>query len=176
MQQKSHFRYSHQNGIAAIELPYQGDDLSMIVLLPDAGIGALESSLTADGVAAIEKAMSSQEVIVSLPRFKFTARYGLSPELTGMGIRDAFSESAADFSRMTGHKNLYISAVIHQAFIDVNEKGSEAAAATAVIMNAKSMPLDMPEVFRADRPFLFLIVHKAFGSILFLGRVANPNV
>ncbi len=175
MQQKSHFRYVHQDNVAAIELPYEGDDLSMIVLLPDAGVDSLESKLTADSLAAIEKAMSTAEVIVALPRFTFTARYSLAPELTGMGIRDAFSESAANFSGMTGDKDLYISAVIHQAFIDVNEKGSEAAAATAVIMSSKSVQIDMPEIFRADRPFLFLIKHKASGSILFIGRVANPN-
>jgi serpin B len=118
--------------------------------------------------------MSSQEVDVFLPRFKFDTRYLLGSNLSAMGMPDAFIEGLADFSGITGKKDLYITSVIHQAMIDVNEEGSEAAAATAVVMGSKSIRIETPETFRADRPFFFVIHHNATGSILFMGRVSNP--
>ncbi len=120
----------------------------------------------------LRKQMRPVEVELYLPRFKFETRYLLAENLIAMGMPEAFSESNADFSGMTGKRNLYISKVIHQAMIDVNEEGSEAAAATAVVMSTKS--IRMPATFRADKPFIFMIVHKPTDSILFMGRVSEP--
>lgn len=175
MYQKARLKYMHDKGVAAIELPYVGNDLSMIALLPDGDIKALENGLSVEQIKQIRAEMESQVVFVYLPRFKFDTRYQLADMLSAMGMPDAFSEGAADFAGMTGSKDLYIKKVIHQAYIDVNEKGSEAAAATAVVMDGKSVSFDMPETFRADKPFLFLIVHKKTGSILFMGKIANPK-
>jgi serpin B len=146
----------------------------MIAILPDSDIEKLGESLSLDKIQQLRAGMRSQEVDVFLPRFKFETRYLVGSNLSAMGMPDAFQESLADFSGITGGKDLYISSVIHQAMIDVNEEGSEAAAATAVVMSGKSVNIDMPEEFRADRPFLFLIVHNSTGSILFIGRVSNP--
>jgi serpin B len=174
MHQIGHFRFARENGMAAIELPYAGNDLSMIAILPDSDIEKMGASLSLEKIQQLCVDMRSQEVNVFLPRFKFDTRYLLGSDLSAMGMPDAFSEGLADFSGITGKKDLYITSVIHQAMIDVNEEGSEAAAATAVVMGTKSMRIDLPETFRADKPFLFMIVHNATGSILFIGRVSNP--
>jgi serpin B len=174
MHQTAHFRFVKENGIAAIELPYSGDDLSMIVLLPDSKIDKLGEDLSLERIEILRAGMRLAEVDVTLPRFKFETRYILNDQLGKMGMPDAFDESLADFSGMNGKKSLYISKVIHQAMIDVNEEGSEAAAATAVVMSQKAMPFNMKETFRADHPFIFMIVHNTTGSILFMGRLSNP--
>ena len=115
-----------------------------------------------------------QEVIVSVPKFKMTHKFDMKAVLEAMGMTDAFSRKA-DFSGMTGGRDLFISAVVHKAFVDVNEEGTEAAAATGVTMKLTSMaPAKIP-VFRADHPFLFLIRDNHSGSILFLGRTLNPR-
>jgi serpin B len=110
-----------------------------------------------------------------MPKFKMTSRFSMAEVLRSMGMTDAFSAQAADFSGMTGRRDLFISAVIHQAYVDVNEEGTEAAAATGVVMRLTSAMPDRTPVFRADHPFLFLIRDKTTGSILFLGRVMNPQ-
>jgi serpin B len=110
---------------------------------------------------------------VAFPKFTFTSEFSLADTLAAMGMPDAFS-SAADFSGMDGTKTLYVSAVVHKAFVDVNEEGTEAAAATGVGISRTSLPQRTP-VFRADRPFLFLIRDRRSGSVLFLGRVADPR-
>jgi serpin B len=164
-----------QGGLAAIELPYAGNDLSMIAILPDGTAKKFGESISLDKIQRIRAAMRLQEVDVFLPRFKFDTRYIINDALGVMGMPDAFEENLADFSLITGGKDLYISKVIHQAMIDVNEEGSEAAAATAVVMSGKSFGLDLKEVFRADRPFIFMIVHNTTGSILFMGKLSNPS-
>jgi len=176
MRQIEHFRFVREDGLTAIELPYAGNDLSMIAILPNGDVEKLGESLSLDQIQKMRGDMRSQVVDVSLPRFKLENSYGLASTLTQMGMPDAFSEKDADFSGMTGHPDLYISHVIHKAMVDVNEEGSEAAAATAVIMAPKSVRLEMPETFRADRPFIFMIIHNPTGSILFMGRVSNPHV
>lgn len=176
MRQTGRFRFARENGLAAIELPYADNDLSMIAILPDGDIEKMGEGLSQEKIQQLCVDMSSEEVDVFLPRFKFDTRYLVGGNLSTMGMPDAFSEGLADFSRITGKKDLYITSVIHQAMIDVNEEGSEAAAATAVVMGSKSVRLDKPETFRADRPFFFMIVHNATGSILFMGRVSNPPV
>jgi serpin B len=146
----------------------------MIAILPDGDIDKMGESLSLEKIQQLGVDMFSQDVDVYLPRFKMEASYGLGPILSEMGMPDAFSERDADFSGMTGRPNLYISKVIHKARVEVNEEGSEAAAATAVIMAPKSYHVEVKEVFRADRPFLFIIVHNKTGAILFMGRLSNP--
>jgi len=174
MHQTGHFRFIKESGVSAIELPYADDDLSMIAILPDGDIDKMGESLTLDKIRQLSVDMFSQDVDVYLPRFKMEAGYGLGGMLSDMGMPDAFIENLANFSGMTGQPDLYIDKVIHKARIEVNEEGSEAAAATAVIMVTKAMMTDKA-VFRADRPFLFMIVHNKTGAILFMGRLSNPS-
>jgi serpin B len=172
MRQTGHFPFMQNDELQMIELPYAGDDLSMIAILPQGDIEKFGATLSLAQLQELRKSMRSQEVNLFLPRFKFEARYLLEQYLKAMGMPDAFDENKADFSGMTGKPDLCITHVIHQAMIDVNEEGSEAAAATAVVMGLKSV--SMPATFRADKPFIFMIVHKPTDSILFMGRVSNP--
>jgi serpin B len=168
------FGYLEDEMLQALELPYAGDSLSMIVLLPRSidGLGALEDTLAADTLTARLDAIRKREVRVSLPKFTMTSQFELAQTLGSMGMPEAFS-GAADFSGMTGGRDLFISAVVHKAFVDVNEEGTEAAAATGVAMRLTAAPVS-PPVFRADHPFIFLIRHNPSGSILFLGRLTRP--
>jgi len=179
MQQNEELRYTKKDDIQMLELPYVGDRLTMVVLLPEAngGMEKLETELTADKMAdwmrSVDKE-SPEKVQVFLPKFKMTwGTKELSPILKTLGMADAFVFGKADFSGMDGGKTLFISKVFHKAFVDVNEEGTEAAAATAVVMTKGAAPR-MPRVFRADHPFLFLIRDRQTGSILFMGRVVNP--
>jgi serpin B len=110
---------------------------------------------------------------VLLPRFKLSGEFDLGETLKAMGMVDAFG--AADFSGMTGQRDLFISAVVHKAFVDVNEEGTEAAAATGIVVADTAVAHHPPAVFRADHPFLFLIRENSTGSVLFLGRVVDPT-
>lgn len=176
MFQKSEFKYGQADTLQMLELPYKGDDLSMLVLLPKAkdGLAELEKQLTADNLTAWQTKMRKREVEVSLPKFKMTSQFGLAGTLKAMGMPDAFDVNKADFSGMTGNKDLFISDVIHKAFVEVNEEGTEAAVAISAVMETLSMPAP-PPVFRADHPFVFLIKDNNTGSILFIGRVADPT-
>jgi serpin B len=175
------YRYYDGGTFQALELPYAGNEISMVVLLPKQtdGLTALEQSFTS-GVAGewIQKLEPVDKVILTLPSFTMTQQFELSGALSAMGMAQAFSGSA-DFSGMTGKPEFSISAAIHKAYIDVNEKGTEAAAATAVVMYATAMRREAPEpppiVFRADHPFLFILLDTKSGSMLFLGRVADPT-
>jgi serpin B len=174
MTQVDRFGYSaREPGLQILELPYAGNQLSMIVLLPKQvdGISDLENALTEENLGRWTSHLSQREVAVHLPRFTVRSQFGLEGVLQSLGMENAFGD--ADFSGMDGTKALYISAVIHQAFVDVNEEGTEAAAATAVVMAVRSIP-EPPPVFRADHPFIFVIRENRTGSILFLGRVSNP--
>ncbi|MCW5550991.1 MAG: serpin family protein [Verrucomicrobiae bacterium] len=166
-----------KDGLSVFELPYQGGDLSMIVLLPTAkdGLGVLEDRLTQENLdrwlAELERTREVKAQVY-LPRFKMSSRFALEKTLAEMGMASAFG-AGADFSGMTGQRDLFISAVAHEAVVEVNEQGTEAAAATAVVMERTSIsPL---QVFRADHPFLFLIRENQTGSVLFLGRVLDPT-
>lgn len=175
---KSKYGYGEGDGYQVLKMLYAGDELSMVILLPkkNDGLAELEKSLTEENLTKWISGIREREVIVAMPRFKMEARFELGDTLTKMGMADAFSETKADFSGMTGKKDLYIARVIHKAFVDVNEEGTEAAAATAVIMATKSaMVRPKPLVFRADHPFLFLIRHEKSGAILFAGRLMNPK-
>lgn len=163
MSQAADFKLAHTDKLQALELPYAGNELSMIILLPNPGE---EPPLPA--LADLE--FNEMEVLVQLPKFKIESSFGLADALASMGMPLAFSDQA-DFSGMTGTRDLSIGAVVHKAFVEVNEAGTEAAAATAVVMARMSMP---PQ-FIANHPFLFLIRENSTGAILFIGRVADPS-
>ena len=173
------FRYFNGGSFQALEIPYKGDKLSMIVVLPNAldGLAALESQLT-DGQldAWLAKLSYTRKVNLALPRFTLTQQFTLNQTLGAMGMHAAFTPTAADFSGITGNRSLWISEVIHKAFAAVDEQGTEAAAATAIGMRALAMMPDTspPIEFRADHPFLFLIRDTKSGSILFMGRLSDP--
>ena len=175
MAQKHGFGYAEFDGVQALELPYAGHDVSMIVLLPRErdGLAALEGALTAESLRRWTRDLWEREVEVFLPAFDVTFAIRLNDALKSLGMVDAFSDARADFSGMDGSRSLYIAAVLHKAFVKVNEEGAEAAAATAVVLG-RSAPLP-PPLFRADHPFLFLIRENRTGSMLFLGRVVNPE-
>jgi serpin B len=176
MRQTSVYRYLEGDGFQALELPYRANELSMIVVLPRDvdGLEALERTLTVARVDDWLVRMVSQEVAVVLPRFKVTAEFRLEQPLQALGMRQAFSRAHANFSGMLQPpRRIVVDAVIHKAYVDVSEKGTEAAAATAIGMRLASARSTAP-VFRADHPFLFLIRDQATGSILFAGRLVNP--
>jgi serpin B len=179
MFQQEHFQYLETRSFQALRLLYKGGDLAMIVLLPRRvdGLGELEKSLSAENLDKWLGELGGREVKVYLPKFRVESSFTLNDTLGAMGIRRAFDAAAADFSGMTGAKELSISLVIHKAFVDVDERGTEAAAATAIGMALAAPPGEegSPAVFRADHPFLFLIRDQRSGSILFLGRVTNPK-
>jgi serpin B len=171
--------YFNGGSFQALEIPYKSGELSMIVLLPNdaAGLPALEQSLTATGVQQwLSQLRGGQKVIVTLPRFKMSNQFSLNGALTALGMRAAFDRTLADFSPMTGKRDLWISDAIHKAYIDVNEQGTEAAAATGIVMRGMAMAREQPPVvFRADHPFLFLIRDNRSGAVLFLGRLTDPT-
>jgi len=174
MHQINEFNYYEDKNLQAIELPYSGNELSMVVILPkERNLSKIEKNLTYDMLNSISRSMEKEKVDLYIPRFKIEKRYILNEALMKLGMTDAFIDMLADFSGMTGDKDLYISKVIHQSFIEVNEEGTEAAAATAVIMSGKSIGLG-PKVFKADHPFLFFIIHKPTNTILFMGRFIEP--
>lgn len=175
MFQKASFQYGRTETVQILKLPYQGDDLSMVVLLPREkdGLAAMEEQLTADNVRQWMSRTGPVPIRVFLPKFNMTAQFSLAATLAKMGMPDAFSD-AADFSGMTGTRELSLTDVLHKAFVEVNEEGTEAAAATGVVVGITAMPR-RPAEFRADHPFVFVIKDNNTGSILFLGRVTDPT-
>lgn len=175
MFQKGDYKFSRTDTIQMLELPYKGEDLSMLVLLPKEkeGLGDLEKELTAENLTEWQQKMHKQEVLVFLPKFTMTYECELNKTLEQMGMPLAFS-GGADFSGMTGRRDMFISNVIHKAFVAVDEEGTEAAAATGVVMKLTAVR-EPPPTFRADHPFVFLIKDNKTGSILFMGRVADPT-
>jgi serpin B len=171
-------KYAEDNDLQAVELPYQGGALSMLVLLPRRvdGCGGLEDRLTPALLSRLLDQMRERRVEILLPRFKLESELSLNDALAKMGMPDAFG-SKADFSGMDGTRFLYISGVFHKAWGEVNEEGTEAAAATAVVVAARavSKPPPPPPVFRADHPFVLLIRDTRSGSILFMGRLTEPS-
>jgi len=158
-----------------LELPYKGKELSMVIVLPDkgGGLGDVERKLSAVTLSKWVKQLRKQEVTVQIPKFTMTRTVNLNKSLKAMGMTDAFAPGTADFSGIDGSKQLFISGVFHKAFVDVNEEGTEAAAATAVVIGITSVRRITR--FRADHPFIFVIRDKKSGSILFMGRVMNPG-
>lgn len=175
MAQEHRFKYGESDSLQILELPYVGDDLAMVVLLPSRvdGLTALETTLTVENLEKWISSLEETRVQVFLPRFKISCGFKLNDALVSMGMDDAFDASRANFAGMDGRERwLYIAAVFHKAFVDVNEEGTEAAAATAIVMKVRGISQPIP-VFRADHPFVFLIRERSTGSILFLGRVVN---
>jgi len=170
MMQKGNFRLAHMTNFQALELPYEGKDLSMLILLPSEadGLSALEKSVSPETLSGLE--FNEQELMVFLPKFKLESEFALGSILSTMGMPLAFSDQA-DLSGMDGSRSLYLGAVVHKAFVELNEKGTEAAAATAGGVFGTSIP----PMFEANHPFLFLIRENATGTILFIGRVADPS-
>jgi serpin B len=176
MKQTESFDYADGEGYQAIELPYDAGELSMVILLPEAGtFQTFENELQAQQVDAIIGDLQSIRVTLTMPKFEFDSEFGLKDALAGMGMPIAFSPGEADFSGMTGNRELFISDVLHKAFVAVDEAGTEAAAATAVVVGTTSMPVEPPVEVTIDHPFIFLIRDTETGAILFVGRVLNPS-
>jgi len=174
MYQKGEFGYGEIEGAQLLELPYVGKELSMVLILPEKpeGLSKIEDQLTTDNLESWGSRLSEQDVNVYLPRFTITwGTFELNKPLQALGMRKAFG-SDADFSGMDGTRSLFIGLVLHKAFVEVNEEGTEAAAATAVVMKRG---LSRTYTFKADHPFLFLIRDNVTESILFLGRVLDPS-
>lgn len=172
---KEKFKYLKGDDFQALELPYTGDNLSMLIFLPDKvdGLAKFEKKLTGENLKNWTSRIRSKKIdLLAIPRFKMTCEFSLANTLKELGMVSAFSMDA-DFSGMNGRKDLFISAVIHKAFVDVNEEGTEAAAATGVVIKLKSVA-PRRTIFRVDHPFLFVIRDNRTGAILFMGRVTNP--
>jgi serpin B len=183
MYEQSNFSLLESDSLQVLRLPYDGLATSMYVLLPRtaAGLAALEQQLTAENLTKWAAGGAGvEEVRVWLPRFKFTVPTELAGTLEKMGMADAFNRSRSNFTGMTDHpQGLVINRVTHKAFVELDEVGTEAAAATAVVMGlamaAPPLPKPPPKEFRADHPFLFVIKHEPTGAVLFMGRVLDPT-
>ncbi|MBN2336669.1 serpin family protein [Candidatus Bathyarchaeota archaeon] len=168
------FNYTEEDRVQLLELPYAGGDVSMIILLPEEiGLDRVEAELSTEKLGEWIRGLEETVVDVHLPRFTFESKYDMGEYLADMGMPTAFTDSA-DFTGITEADKLCIDKVIHQAFIEVNEKGTEAAAATGVSITLTSAPVN-EEVFHADRPFIFVIRDRVTGVILFMGRVTDPS-
>lgn len=169
MSQTLFFNFTDNEQLQILELPYEGDRLSMLILLPNDmdGIKSLEESLTAQKISQWKNDLFERKLQVQMPKFTMETDYDLIPGLKNLGIHDAFGP--ADFTGIS-NSGLYIDKAIHKAFVDVNEKGTEAAAATAIVMAESA-----PPSFRADHPFIFIIQDNETGIILFIGKVVDPT-
>ncbi len=175
MYQKGSFKYSKNEDYQILELPYTGKELSMLILLPNEidGLSRLEKYLDYIIYTYSNQFAPHKEIEVYVPKFEFTKRFELDAKLKTMGMKDAFILNVADFSGITGNKRLFIHKIIHKAYVKVDEQGTEAAAATIVIM-AEGFPEQPIPIFKADHPFIFLIRDNETGSILFIGRIVDP--
>ena len=172
---KAEFNYADTEDLQILELPYKGEKISMLILLPAEDLKSIESDLTAEKFSEYKNQMQETKLdAIYLPKFEFDTKYFMKDTLSAMGMPTAFTWPGADFSGMDGTEMLYIDKVIHQAYVKVDEKGTEAAAATAVMMgDGMAVPRN---VFRADHPFVFIIQEKDTGNILFIGKVVNPTL
>ncbi|MDH7506865.1 MAG: serpin family protein [Candidatus Thermoplasmatota archaeon] len=165
------FDYTETDDLQILKLPYKGKNLSMIVILPkENNLSIVDSLLNTLNIKNWYKNFQKTQINIFLPKFKFVAEYNLNNILKDMGMVDAFSEIDADFFGMDGTRSLFISDILHKAFVEVNEEGTEAAAATSVIVTTTAMT----PTFNADHPFVFLIQHEDTGAILFMGKIINP--
>jgi len=171
---KAEFNYADIGDLQILELPYKGEEISMLILLPTENLAAIEPSLTAEKLKEWKSQMNEFKLdAIYLPKFEFDTKYFMKDTLSAMGMPTAFEWPGADFSGMDGTEMLYIDKVIHQAYVKVDEKGTEAAAATAIMVGFGSA--GPRNVFRADHPFIFIIQEKETGNVLFMGRVTNPT-
>lgn len=171
------FRYQGNRAFQVLELPYRGGELGMVILLPRkvGRFATVERYLQPAPLRRLLRGLPRRKVRVQLPRFSISQPLELTSLLKGLGMRDAFTSGRADLSGMDSTRELYLSATLHRAWVEVNEEGTEAAAATAVIHAAEGESEHDPPLFRADRPFLFLIRHRPTGAVLFVGRLSNPG-
>lgn len=172
MRLKATFKMAEDGDVQVLEIPYSSNRFSMVIFLPRkrGGLGEFEKQLTSERVMQLLRKSRAQKVIISLPRFKSSSGFGLVEPLQALGMKDAFSESAADFSLITAERPFFVEAVFHKVYVTVDEEGTEAAAATGL-----SHTDSFPEAFDANHPFLFLIRDTKTSCILFLGRVADPS-
>jgi serpin B len=176
MQQSESYGYVIGDGYRAIELPYRNGNTSMLIILPDEGqFEAVEEQLSPAMMTDLLGRMTYGPVNLSVPKFTYESEFNLNDALIALGMTDAFDPGRADFSGMDGTRDLYISDVLHKAFVSVDEEGTEAAAATAVIMSLTSAPMGELITFTIDRPFIYMIRDQQTGTILFLGRVLDPS-
>ena len=172
---KDFYGYARGDGYQAVDVPYSWGELSMTILLPDeGGMREFQGSLSSVLLDKIMASIETDRVTLTMPLFEFESEFSLGDPLAEMGMPDAFDDRAADFSGMTGSRDLWISEVVHQAFVSVDEEGTEAAAATGVVMLMSGLSKGPIEV-TVDRPFIFLIRDTGTGTVLFLGRASNPN-
>lgn len=166
--------YAQNDLLEVIELPYKGERLSMLILLPKEidGIQSLEENLTVDKLSQWQESLSETQIAVFLPKFTAETKYNLKENLQKMGMTIPFDKNDADFSGINETEQLYIDEAVHKAFVNVHELGTEAAAATGIEMRLTSGP---PATFRADHPFVFLIQDDETGQILFMGKVVDPS-
>jgi serpin B len=177
MSRRGGFNYLEEDSLQALELLYEGNSASMLVLLPKEGadIGDLEKRLAPDALKGWLGSLKSREVQVFLPKFKITwGTTSIKPQLEALGLKLVFS-AGADLTGISPDKPLLLDDVVHKACVEVNEEGTEAAAATGAMMRATSISVEPPPVFQADRPFIFLIIDKATGAITFMGKVTDPS-
>ncbi len=175
MSQSESFKYAEGEGYQAVELPYDGNELSMVILLPESGqFETFEEALDAATVEGIIETIDNKQVDLTMPKFEFDSSFSLKAALSALGMPIAFDPDYADLSGMTGNRDLFIMDVVHKAFVSVDEEGTEAAAATAVIVGETALP-PAPVTMTIDRPFIFLIRDIATGTILFVGRTLNPS-
>lgn len=174
MRQQTSLAYAEGDGYQMVELPYDGWELSMVILLPERErFSEFEAGLDADTISAMLQDLSREQVALAMPRFEMESQFSLVNALSELGMPVAFTEDA-DFSGMDGTRDLLIGDVVHKSFVLVDEAGTEAAAATAVIMEVTSMPAE-PVTMTINHPFIFLIRDIETGTVLFLGRVMNPQ-
>jgi serpin B len=176
MFQKGRFRIKETENTKVLEIPYADKNLSMFIILPDRkdGIKKLQNVLTTVMLSEMLAEAEEVDAEIYIPKFKIS--YGtvdLTENFKKLGMNDAF-DKRADFSGMTGNKELFISGILHKAFIELNEEGAEAAAATAVVMGFKSAKTEKPFAFKADHPFIFVLRENSTGSILFMGTIVKP--
>ena len=174
MHKQTGFEYAETEDYQMVELPYNSGNISMLVILPRPGkFQQVEANLAPGILADFAANEQRYPVELSLPKFTFESQFNLNAALAGLGMTDAFDPAQADFSAMTGKRELYIGNILHKAFVAVDEAGTEAAAATIVIMPVSALPEKVIE-FKADRPFIFLIRDRQSGSLLFVGRLVQP--
>jgi serpin B len=175
MKQTMQIRYAEGATYQAVELPYVGNAMSMVVVIPDEGsFESFEAALDAEGVNDVLDALGDQNVALTMPKFEYDTSYQMAQTLAKMGMPAAFSPEEANFSGIDGSRDLFIQKVIHKAYVSVDEKGTEAAAATGVSVGVTSAPAEPIQV-EIDHPFLFLIRDIESGTLLFVGRVLNPS-
>jgi len=177
MHNTGYYGYTETKDIQILEMDYKGNEISMMVILPKTNdIQKLEARLNLKNLNCWRDSLRTKRVKVSLPKFKFETKYFMSEDLQEMGMKTAFEYPQADFTGISPTGELFISEVVHQTFVEVAEYGTEAAAATAVVMEAgAAMPTEEPKIFKADHPFIFIIQQKNTGNILFMGKLYDPT-